>query len=35
MCVCVSCLGGGVSLVSLLNIKQLEVIKYLGSAGSL
>lgn len=35
---CVSCLGvggWGVSLVSLLNIKQLEVIKYLGSAGSL
>ena len=32
--VCV-CVGGGGSLVSLLNIKQLEVIKYLGSAGSL
>lgn len=35
-CVCVLVVwGGGVSLVSLLNIKQLEVIKYLGSAGSL
>ena len=33
VCVCV-CVWGG-SLVSLLNIKQLEVIKYLGSAGSL
>lgn len=32
MCVCLS--WGG-SLVSLLNIKQLEVIKYLGRAGSL
>lgn len=37
VCVCESGVGGGggVSLVSLLNIKQLEVIKYLGSAGSL
>lgn len=35
MCVCVLVVWGGVSLVSLLNIKQLEVIKYLGSAGSL
>lgn len=33
-CVCVWMRGGG-SLVSLLNIKQLEVIKYLGSTGSL
>lgn len=36
ICACVLVVwGGGVSLVSLLNIKQLEVIKYLGSAGSL
>ena len=35
VCVCVCVCGGGGSLVSLLNIKQLEVIKYLGSAGSL